>query len=141
MTWRQNLHYKIASQHKVSSEKECIPKYAQRKPELSVEKGTKEGEDFQALQEKHLQVLADCQLKLKFLVIEAGDLEPVKKKKLTIISFVESVHDISKKFLNYDDRKDINAHQCSIKIIELYSDHIAVHLNSSKERLLEEYQN
>ena len=40
----------------------------------------------------------------------------------------------------YDDRKDIDAHQCSMDIIELYSDHITVHLNASKERLLEEYK-
>ena len=57
-TQRQNLHYKIASQQKLKSDLEYIPKSAQLKLELSVEKGTKEGEDFQALQEKHLQVLA-----------------------------------------------------------------------------------
>ena len=34
----------------------------------------------------------------------------------------------------------MNAHQCSIDIFELYSDDIAVQLNASKERLLEEYQ-
>ena len=98
---------------------EYIPKSAQIKLELSVEKGTKEGEAFQAIQEKHSQVLADCQLKLKSLVIEAGDIDPVKKKKLVIVSFVESIHDISEGFLTYDDRQYITAHQCSIDVIEL----------------------
>ena len=98
---------------------EYIPKSAQIKLELSVEKGTKEGEAFQAIQEKHSQVLADCQLKLKSLVIEAGDIDPVKKKKLAIVSFVESIHDISEGFLTYDDRQYITAHQCSIDVIEL----------------------
>ena len=41
MTRRQNLHYKIASQQKLKSEMEYIPKSAQIKLELSVEKGTK----------------------------------------------------------------------------------------------------
>ena len=50
MTWRQNLHYKIASQKKLKSDSEYIPNYSQIKLELSVEKGTKEGEAFQALQ-------------------------------------------------------------------------------------------
>ena len=140
MTRRHNLHYNIASQHKIKSDNEYVPKSSQIKLDLSVEKGTKEGEDFQALSKKHSQVLADCQLKLKSLVIEAGGLDLVEKKKLAIISFVESVQDISEGFLTYDDIKDIDAHQFSIDIIELYSDHIAVHINTSKERLLEEYQ-
>ena len=77
MTRRQNLHYKIAIQHKLKSDAEYIPKSSQIKLELSIEKGTKEGEAFQALQEKHSQVLAGCQLQLKSLVIEAGDLDLV----------------------------------------------------------------
>ena len=85
---------------------------AQIKLELFVEKGTKEGKDFQALSKRHSQVIADCQLKLKSLVIDSGDLDLVEKKKLAIISFVESVHDISEGFLTYDDRKEIDAHQC-----------------------------
>ena len=43
MTRRQNLHYKIASQQKLKSDSEYIPKYDHIKLELSVEKGTKEG--------------------------------------------------------------------------------------------------
>ena len=58
----------------------------------------------------HSQVLADCQLKLKSLVIKAGDIDLVNKNKLAIVSFVESIHDISEVFLTYDDRKYINAH-------------------------------
>ena len=50
MTRQQNLHYKIASQHKLKSESDYTPKSAQIKLELSVEKGTKEVEAFQALQ-------------------------------------------------------------------------------------------
>ena len=46
MTRHQHLHYKIASQQKLKTEKEYIPKSAQIKLELSVEKGTKEGEAF-----------------------------------------------------------------------------------------------
>ena len=61
MTQCQNLHYKIASQQKFKSGTEYIPKSAQIKMELSVEKGNKEGKAFQDLQEKHLQVLDDCQ--------------------------------------------------------------------------------
>ena len=53
---------------------------------------------------------------------------------------MESIHDISNKLLTYDDQQNINAHQCSIDIIEFYSDHIAVHLNASEERHLKEYQ-
>ena len=53
---------------------------------------------------------------------------------------MESIHDISEGFLTYDDRQDITAHQCSVDLVELYSDHLAVHLTASKERLLEEYQ-
>ena len=131
MPRRHNLHYKIASQQKLKSDAEYIPKVSQIKLELSDEKGMKEGEAFQALQERHTQVLADCQLQLKPLVIEAEDLDLVKKNKLAIISFVELIHDISKGFLTYDDRQDINSHQCSIDIIELYSYHIAVHLKTS----------
>ena len=108
--------------------------------ELSVEKGTKEGEAFQALQEKHSQVLANCQKKLKSLVMKAGDINLVKKKKLAITSFVESVNNISEGFLTYDDRKEIDAHQCSIDAIKLYSDHLDLHLNTSKEILLKEYK-
>ena len=50
MTRQQNLHYRIASEHKLKLDSEYIPKSAQIKMELSVEKGTKEGEDFQTLQ-------------------------------------------------------------------------------------------
>ena len=74
------------------------------------------------------------------LVIEEGDLDLFKNKKLAIISFAESVHKISEGFLTYDDRRDINAHQCFIDIVELYSNNIAVHLNASKERLLNEHK-
>ena len=87
----------------MKSDTEYIPKSAQIKMELYVEKGTKEGEDFQALQEKHSQVLADCQLKINSLVIEAWNLDIVKKKNLAIVSFEESIHDISKGFLTYND--------------------------------------
>ena len=124
----------------MKSDAKYIPKSNQIKLDLSVEKGMEEGEAFQAIQEKHSQVLADCQLKLKSLVIEAGDLDLVKKKKLAIISFAESIHNISEGFLTYNDRQDIKSHQCSVDIIKLYSDHIAVHLSASKERLLKEYQ-
>ena len=81
MTRRQNLHYKIASQQKLKTDKEYIPKSAQIKLELSVEKGTKEVEAFQALQEKNTQVLIECQLQLKSLVVEAGDLDLIGKKR------------------------------------------------------------
>ena len=87
-----------------------------------------------------MQILAHCQLQLKSLVIEAGYLDLVKKTKLAIISFVESIHDISEGFLTYDDQQDIISHQCSIDSIALYRNHIAVQLNASKERLLQEYQ-
>ena len=53
---------------------------------------------------------------------------------------MESVHDILEGFLRYDDRKDIDAHQCSIDVIELYSDHTAVRLDASDEIILEEYK-
>ena len=119
MTRRQNLHYKIASQKKLKTDKEYIPKSAQIKLEHSVEKGTKEGEAFQSLQEKHSQVLVNCQLKLKSLVVEAGDLDLIEKKKLTVVSFVESIHDISEGFLTYDDRQEITAHQCSVDLVDL----------------------
>ena len=140
MTQRQNLHYKIASQHKLKTDKEYIPKSSQTKLELSLEKGTKEGEAFQALQEKHSQVIVECQLKFKSLVVEAGDLDLIEKKKLTIVSFVESIHDISEGFLTYDECQDITAHQCSVDLVELYIGHLAVHLNASKENLLKEYK-
>ena len=136
MTRRQNHKYRIASQQKLN----YIPKSAQIKLELSLEKGTKEGEDFQALQEKHSQLLADCQLKLKSVVIKAGDLNLVKKNKLAIVSFVELIHAISEGFLTYDDHQDINAHECLVDVIELYSDHIAVKLNALEERPLKEYK-
>ena len=57
-----------------------------------------------------------------------------------IVSFVESIHNISKGFLAYDDRHDITAHQCSVDVIELNSNPLAVHLTDSKESLLEKYQ-
>ena len=63
--------------------------------DLSVEKRTKEGEAFQVLSDKHSQVTSECQLKLKPLVIESGDLDLVEKQKIAIISFVESVRNIS----------------------------------------------
>ena len=72
MTRCQNLHYKIASQQKLKSDTEYMPKSSKIKLELSVEKGTKEGKSFQDLQEKNSQVLPDCHQKLKSLVIEAG---------------------------------------------------------------------
>ena len=62
----------------MKSDAKYIPKSAHIKLELSVEKGTNEGEAFQSLQEKHSQVLADCQQQLKSLVIEAGDLDLVE---------------------------------------------------------------
>ena len=67
--------------------------------ELDVEKGTKEGKDFQALSEKHSQVIAECHLKNKYFVIEAGYLDLVEKNNIAIISFVELVHRISEGFL------------------------------------------
>ena len=85
-------------------------------------------------------MLADCQQKLKSLVIKAGDIDIVKKKKLAIVSFVKSIHDISEGFLTFDDRHDITAHQCSVDLIELYSDHLAVQIVASKERLINKYQ-
>ena len=53
---------------------------------------------------------------------------------------MESSHDISEVFLTYDDRQDITAHQCSVDLVDMYSDHLAVHLNASKENLLKEYK-
>ena len=46
MTRRQNIYYKILSQHKLKSDDEYVPNSAHIKFELSVEKGTKDGEDF-----------------------------------------------------------------------------------------------
>ena len=63
----------------------------------------------------------------------------MKKKNIAIISFVELVHGISEGFLKYDDREDIGAHLCSIDVIGLYNNHLAVHLGDLKERILEEY--
>ena len=74
------------------------------------------------------------------LVTESGDLGIIEKKKLAIISFVESVHDISEGFLTYNNKKDIDAHLCSISVVEFYSNHIVVHLEASKERILGEYK-
>ena len=85
-------------------------------------------------------MLIECQLKLKSLFVEAGDLDLIENNNLTIVSFMESIHEISKGFLSYEDCQDITAHQCSVDLVELYSNHLAVHLNASKENLLEEYK-
>ena len=53
---------------------------------------------------------------------------------------MEPVHDIPEVLFTYDGRKYIDAHLCSIGVIELYSNHLAVHLDASKERILEEYK-
>ena len=53
---------------------------------------------------------------------------------------MESIHDISKGFLAYDNRQNITAQQCSVDLFEMYNDHIDVHLNNSKENLLKEYK-
>ena len=53
---------------------------------------------------------------------------------------MESIHEIYKEFLTYNDSQDITTHQCLVDVIKFYSDHIAVHLNVLKERILEEYQ-
>ena len=79
-------------------------------------------------------------MKLNLLVIEAGNLNLVEKKKIAIISFVELFHNIPEGFLAYYDRKDIDAHLCSIDVIELYSDHLAVCIDASKERILKDYK-
>ena len=55
-------------------------------------------------------------------------------------SFVELFHNIPEGFLAYYDRKDIDAHLCSIDVIELYSNHLSVHTDTSKERILKEYK-
>ena len=57
-----------------------------------MKKVTNEGDAFQSHQERHSVIIAKCQLKLKSLIIEAGDLNLVEKKKIAIISFVELVH-------------------------------------------------
>ena len=54
-------------------------------------------------------MLVECQLQLKSLVVEAGDLDLIEKKKLTVVSFVDSIHDMSEGFLTYDNRQDITA--------------------------------
>ena len=74
------------------------------------------------------------------LVIETGGLDLFEKIKLAIISFVESVHDISEVFLTYNNIKYIDGHLCSIDIIELYSNNLAVHLDVSNERIFKEYK-
>ena len=51
------------------------------------------------------------------LIIEEEDLDLIEKKKLAVVSFVESIHNISKGFLTYDDRKDITAHQCYLDLV------------------------
>ena len=42
--------------------------------------------------------------------------------------------------MTYDNRKKMDAHMFLIDVIGLYSNHIAVHLDASKERILEEYK-
>ena len=79
MTRRQNLHFKISRQQNLKTEDEYVPKSDQNKLEMSVEKVMKYGEYFQALSEKQSQVISECQLKLKSLVVEAGDLNIVGK--------------------------------------------------------------
>ena len=53
---------------------------------------------------------------------------------------MELIHNISERFLTYNDRKYIDAHIYSIDVIEFYSNHLAVHLDASKKRILEEYK-
>ena len=132
MTRRQNLHYKLSSQQKLRTDDEYVPKSAQIKLDMAVEKGTKEVEAFQAHSEKHLQFITKCQWKLKSLVIEAGDLNLVLKKKIAIRYFVELVHNISEGSLTYNNSKEIDAHLCLIDVIKFYSDHFAVHLDALK---------
>ena len=140
MTRRQNLQYNISNEQKMKNDDEYVLKSNQIKLEMSVEKGTKEVKNFQDLHMKHSQVIAKFQLKLKYFVIEARDLNIIEKKKFAIISFVESFTNISEEFLSYDDRKDINEYLCYINVIKLYSHHLAVHLDDSKEGILEEYK-
>ena len=83
----------------MKSDTDYITKSAEIKLNLSVQKGTKEGEALQALQENHSQVPTDCQLQLKSLVIEAGDIYLVEKKNLAIVSFVDSINNTFKGFL------------------------------------------
>ena len=53
---------------------------------------------------------------------------------------MELVHNISEGFFTYYDKKYIDTHLCLIKVIELYINHIAVHINASMEKILEEYK-
>ena len=72
---------------------------------LYAEKRTKEGEAFQTLSDKNSKLIAEWQLQLKSLVMEAGELNLAEKMKLAIIPYVKSVHNISEGSLTYDDRK------------------------------------
>ena len=84
MTRRQNLHYKISSQQILKTNNDYVPKSAQLKLELDIEKEKKEGEAFQYLSENHSQVIAECQSQLKYLVIEAGDLKIIVKRSIPL---------------------------------------------------------
>ena len=53
---------------------------------------------------------------------------------------MESVHNISEGLLTYNDKKYIDAHQCLIDVIELYSNLLDVDFDASKEILFEEYK-
>ena len=57
MTGSQNIHYKISSQQKLQTYDEYVPKSANIKLELAIEKGTKEGKALQSLTEKYSQVI------------------------------------------------------------------------------------
>ena len=54
---------------KLKTDNDYVPKSAQIKLELDVEKVTKEGKALQSLSEKHSQFTSECQFQLKSLVI------------------------------------------------------------------------
>ena len=80
MARRQYLHYKISSQQKLKTDNEYVPKSAQNKLELDVQKVKKEGRSLQALSEKISQVIYKFQYQLKSPVIESGDLDIIEKE-------------------------------------------------------------
>ena len=137
---RSTLFYKERKLSSMKNNDNSIPAPARVNISLQVMEDAKKLVEYSELTLEVTDVITECQVKFKQLIVKATELN-IKQMKIDILKlFVKEVRIISQAFIVYFDTKNYDADKCVVDLLNKNWDELTTFLSTTKEELWEIYK-
>ena len=139
LSQRATLFYKQRKFDQMTNDVALIPRSARVELTLEASPEVKKGQEYQALAAEAADVITECQLKLKSMILKCLAINLSDLKLKVQKSFVATIPKIAEGFITHDNVIEYGNHQCIVDLLATNYDAVTCHLNISKEDFVKLY--